>query len=70
MKYLKASSIDGKEKLVLQFKLQSAHVLSKFDLQKAIPKVKVTLDKMIKSKYSNELKSLINKCKKILKDNK
>lgn len=70
LKYLKASSIDGKEKLVLQFKLQSAHVLSKFDLQKAIPKVKVTLDKMIKSKYSNELKSLINKCKKILKDNK
>ena len=70
LKYLKASSIDGKEKLILQFNLQSAHVLSKFDLQKAIPKVKVTLDKMLKSKYSDELKSLINKCKKILKDNK
>jgi hypothetical protein len=70
MKYLKASSIDIKEKLILRFNLQSARVLSKFDLQKAIPKLKDAIDKMLKSKYSEEHKNEIKKCKKILKDNK
>ncbi len=70
MKYLKESSIDRKEKRILIQNLQSARVLSKFDLQKAIPKLKDAIDKMLKSNYSEKYKDEIKKCKNILKNNK
>ena len=69
MKYLKASTVDVKEERILIQNLQSALVLSKFDLQKAIPKLKIALNKMLKSKYSDQNKNEIKKAKKILKDN-
>jgi len=69
MKYLKESSIDRKEKQILRQNSQSVRVLSKFDLKKAIPKLKDALDKLLKSKYSEEYNDEIKKCKKILKDN-
>ena len=70
MKYLKDSSIDGKEKQILKQNLQSAEVLSKFNLKEAIPKLNDALEKISKSKYSEENKNLIKKCMKILKENK
>ena len=69
MKYLKGSTVDVKEERILIQNLQSALVLSKFDLQKAITKLKVALNKMLKSKYSDQNKNEIKKAKKILKDN-
>ena len=58
-----------KEKQILRQNSQSVRVLSKFDLKKAIPKLKDALDKLLKSKYSEEYNDEIKKCKKILKDN-